>query len=150
MKTSSIGIDLIKSWEKFRPTAYKDVGGVWTIGYGHTAGVKEGDCITMDQAVIELQVTVTTVIEPVLNYCITTPISQNQFDALVDLSYNIGTAAFAHSTLLRLLNSKDPEAPTHILEWNKVKGKVIDGLVNRRKEEYELFNKDPWPYIQAV
>lgn len=130
----------LKRWEGCRLTAYKDIGGIWTIGYGSTgSNVFPGLTITqaeadrlLDQDLVRFEKTV--------NENVRVPINQNQYDALVSLSYNIGTTAFSRSTVLRRLNEGDYEgAADAILWWNKVKGKVIKGLVNRRKAERELF-----------
>ena len=141
MKTSSNGIDLIKKYEGCRLTAYKCPAGVYTIGYGHTKGVKKGVKITQIQAEAYLKQDLV-VYENAVSKYVKVPINQNQFDALVSFSFNCGTGALKTSTLLDKLNKKDYKgAASEFLRWNKSNGKVLKGLTNRRKEEQELFLK---------
>ena len=141
MKTSDKGIDLIKKYEGCYLKAYKCPAGVWTIGYGHTNGVKSGMVITKDQAVTYLKNDLITY-ERAVNSYVKVPLTQNQFDALVSFSFNCGTAALKHSTLLKKLNSGYYDgAANEFTKWNKSNGKVLNGLVRRRQEEKELFLK---------
>jgi GH24 family phage-related lysozyme (muramidase) len=141
MKTSSAGINLIKKYEGCRLTAYKCPANVYTIGYGHTKGVKQGMKITKAQAEAYLKQDLVTY-ENAVNKYVKVPINQNQFDALVSFSFNCGTGALKTSTLLRELNKKDYSgAAKQFLKWNKSNGKVLNGLTKRRKEERELFMK---------
>ncbi|QXR26967.1 lysozyme [Acinetobacter junii] len=146
MKTSQVGIELISSFEGIRLNAYDDGVGVWTIGIGTTVypngvKVKKGDKCTLEQAheylahdMIEFEKTV--------NDSVKVSLSQNQFDALVSLAYNIGSGAFKNSTLLKKLNAKDyAGAADQFLVWNKGGGKVMKGLVRRREAERALFLK---------
>lgn len=146
MTTSKVGIDLISSFEDTKLKAYDDGVGVWTIGTGTTIypdgrKVKKGDTCTQDQAkayfVHDLKR-----FEASVNNLVKVPLSQNQFDALVSLAYNIGTDAFAGSTLLKKLNAKDYQgAADQFPLWNKGGGKVLNGLVRRRTAERALFLK---------
>lgn len=139
MNISKSGTDLIKKFEGFRYNAYKDSGGVLTIGYGHTEGVVEGDVITRGEGQELLLRDLRTAISSI-NSLVTVPLSQPQFDALVSFVFNVGVGAFGHSTLLKVLNNFRYELVPHELKrWNKSKGKVLAGLVRRREAEAQLF-----------
>lgn len=141
LKISQNGINLIKQFEGCKLTAYKCASGVWTIGYGHTAGVKQGQAITQAQADNYLKSDLTKYENYVNNY-VKVPLNQNQFDALVSFTYNCGGGALKNSTLLKKLNAKDyTGASSEFLRWNKSKGKVLTGLTRRRKAEKALFDK---------
>lgn len=152
MKLSDNGLAFIKKFEGCRLTAYADVGGIWTIGWGHTGpDVVEGLSITQQQADELFRVEVDQFAEAVLKE-IKIPINQNQFDALVSFSYNVGLAAFHNSTLLKLLNDKTTVSivASEFLKWNKVNGKPVEGLSNRRQAEKELFlTKDRHPLLAS-
>ncbi|MND20258.1 Lysozyme RrrD [compost metagenome] len=130
----------IKTAEGLRLTAYKDGGGVWTIGYGHTgADVREGLTIPLSEAE-RLLTRDLRVAENHVNGAVKVKLTQNQFDALVSFVYNVGGEAFRSSTLLKKLNAGDYlGAADQFPRWNKDNGKVVDGLTNRRREERELF-----------
>lgn len=141
MKTSDVGIELIKKYEGCVLKAYKCPSGVWTIGYGHTNGVKSGMQITKAQALDYLKQDLNVFEKAVTDY-VKVPLNQNQFDALVSFSFNCGTGALKTSTLLKKLNSCDYSgAANELLKWNKSNGKVLNGLVKRRQEEKKLFLK---------
>lgn len=141
MKTSTVGINLIKKYEGCRLKAYKCPSGVWTIGYGHTKDVKKGMKITKAKAEAYLKQDLVTFENAVDKY-VKVPINQNQFDALVSFSFNCGAAALKISTLLKKLNKKDYSGSANeFLKWNKSNGKVLKGLTKRRKEERTLFLK---------
>lgn len=135
--------DLIKSYEGCRLAAYPDPatgGAPWTIGYGHTAGVKQGDTCTQEQADEWLADEVAKFAESVQEV-VTAPLTQHQLDALVSLAYNIGMGNLKKSTLLKKLNKEDVAgASQEFLKWTKANGKVMAGLVNRRKSEKALFD----------
>ncbi len=142
MKTSSKGIEFIKKHEGFRARAYQCPAGVWTIGYGHTRGVKSGDVIDKAQGERFLIQDVQTAEQEVNSHGLI--INQNQFDALVSFVFNVGVGNFSRSTLLRKLkvNSNDATISYEFSRWKYAGGKVLPGLVKRRKEEAELyFNK---------
>lgn len=142
MKTSHKGIELIKRHEGFRARAYKCPAGVWTIGYGHTRGVKSGDVIDKAQGERFLIQDVQIAEREVNSHGLT--FNQNQFDALVSFVFNIGSGNFTRSTLLRKLkvNTNDATISYEFSRWKYAGGKVSTGLVKRRKEEAELyFNK---------
>jgi lysozyme len=100
MKTGSRGIALIKEFEGLRLTACRCAADVWTIGYGHTAGVKKGDTITAVEA-DALLINDIAVSEPAVSRAVTAPLNQSRFDALVSLVFNIGQGNFRRSTLLK-------------------------------------------------
>ncbi|NNP70918.1 lysozyme [Acinetobacter sp. Ac_5812] len=146
MKTSQVGIELITSFEDTELEAYDDGVGVWTIGTGTTVypngtKVKKGDVCTLEQAKSYFAHDLKR-FEASVNNLVKVPLSQNQFDALVSLVYNIGQTAFSKSTLLKKLNAKDYQgAADQFPEWNKGGGKVLKGLVRRRAAERALFLK---------
>lgn len=144
MKTSDKGINLIKQFEGFGPKPYKCPAGYPTIGYGHV--IKKNEIfkqLSEEQATQLLQKDLKEYEDGVDNL-VKVKLTQNQFDALVSLVYNIGMTAFSKSTLLKLLNSNDYEnASKEILKWNKItvrgKKKISSGLSKRRQSEYSLF-----------
>ncbi|AHG63199.1 lysozyme [Advenella mimigardefordensis] len=148
MKISQAGIDFIKSYEALRLQAYDDGVGVWTIGWGHTKGVKKGDKITVAQAEQYLRDDLVR-FEKAVNEWVTVPLQQSQYDALVSFAFNVGTGnpdpkygktGFYWSTLRRLLNEGDYiGAANEFLRWDKAGGKVLAGLTRRRKDEYNMF-----------
>ncbi|MDE1178523.1 MAG: lysozyme [Edaphobacter sp.] len=141
---SSNGLDLTKQFEGIRLNAYQDSVGVWTVGYGHTGSdVVRGLTITAQQADILLAADVAWAVTAV-NKAVQTVINQNQFDALVDFTFNLGAASFTGSTLLRLLNAGNfAGASAEFIRWNKAKKKVLAGLTRRRQAETDLFNTPP-------
>ncbi|MBT9431058.1 lysozyme [Candidatus Sodalis endolongispinus] len=143
MNISQNGVARIKAFEGLKLTAYQCSADKWTIGYGHTNGVKAEEVITLEQADAFLRDDIDAVVER-LNALITVPVSQNQFDALCSLAFNIGIEAFATSTLLKKLNEGDyPGAAAEFPKWCRatVKGKKesLSGLIERRQEEKALF-----------
>lgn len=142
MKTSIIGRNLIKTFEGYRENAYLDPVGIWTIGYGHTGGVKEGDTVTEAGADALLQQDLKAA-ENTVN-ATGLKLSQLQFDALVSLVYNIGSGNFNSSTLLKQLRESTkprPELETWWKVWDKAKGKTLKGLQRRREAEYIMYSK---------
>ncbi len=142
MIPSQKAIDLIKSFEGFRDTAYQDTGKVWTVGFGTISykdgtAVKKGDTITESQAVEELMFDVTNDAKriPDLN------LNQNQQDAVISFVYNVGLQAFNKSTLKKkiVINPHDQAIRNEFMKWVKDNGKTIQGLVNRRKQESDLY-----------
>ena len=139
MKTSPKGIALIKEFEGLRLKAYLCPGGVWTIGYGHTAGVKPGMVISEVQAEEYLKADLIA-FERYLNV-LGLALNQNQFDALVSFIYNVGTGNFSSSTLLRKVraNPQDNTIMDEFLRWVYSKGRVLPGLQHRRLAEMKLY-----------
>jgi lysozyme len=141
-RVSPAGRELIKRHEGLRLEAYPDPasgGDPWTIGYGHTHGVKRGDRITAEQADAFLAYDLAWVEEAIAE-SVKVPISQGQFDGLASLIFNIGAGAFKSSTLLRRLNAGDHIGAAGQFErWVNAAGKRMPGLVKRRAEEAALF-----------
>jgi lysozyme len=139
-KINQHGLDILEKCEGLRLKAYRDVVGVWTIGFGHTGpDVKAGQFITQEGAedllVQDLEIAAETVEKLTL-----VPLTDNQFSALVCLVFNIGQTAFAGSTLLRKLNQgKRADAAEEFLKWDHAGGKTIPGLTARRAAERALF-----------
>lgn len=139
MQLSEKGKILIKKYEGLKLSAYKCPAGVWTIGYGHTTGVFEGQKITSDQADDFFDNDIKQFEKIVLELC-NVPLKQGQFDALVSFVYNVGKTAFANSTLLKLLNQKKyTAAGNEFSRWVYVRDKKLQGLVKRRIDERFLF-----------
>lgn len=141
---SDIGLQLIKTFEGKHNKGYLCPANVWTIGYGHTGptfGKQTPQGMTISDFDIDklLKEDMARFEEAVTKY-VTVPLSQNQFDALVSFTFNVGAGALASSTLLKLLNQgKYDEVPAQFLRWNKGGGKVLAGLVRRRQSEAHLF-----------
>lgn len=134
---------LIKSFEKLRLAAYKPTpNDKWTIGYGHTGPeVVQGLTCTFTQACAWFVQDVAWAVAEV-NKTVTVSLTQNQFDALVAFTFNVGGDSEEHSTLLKLLNHGDLNGVSvEWLKWNHQDGKVLDGLTNRRKAELALFQE---------
>ena len=125
--------------EDFREKAYKPTpNDVWTIGYGHTEGVKEGDKITRQQAEELYKQDFKKYSSALKN--VTVPLNDNEKVALTSFIYNVGQGAFKSSTLLKKLNEGDKEgAANEFSKWVYQKGEKLNGLVDRRKKERELF-----------
>lgn len=134
-------VDLIKEFEGCILNAYRDPVGIWTIGYGTTKGVKPGMKISKAEAESLLLKDIEEVRVPALRKMIKVAVTGNELCALVSLCYNIGTGALAKSTLMKKLNANrsDEEVANEFLKWNKAGGKVLKGLVRRRKAERSLF-----------
>lgn len=144
MRVSQKGLDLIKQFESLRLQAYLCPANIWTIGYGSTQGVKSGMTISATDADARLAKDLEPV-ESVLNSTLKHPVTQNMFDALASLIFNIGPGAFIRSTVKRCLDMNDPKAAADaFLMWNKARdasGKmiVLKGLTTRRSKERDLF-----------
>lgn len=148
MQISDVGLAFIKSWEGFEPQAYQDVAGVWTIGYGHTEGFKdgcfaEGTVVTEGEAQALLHKDIAPR-EKATAELVSVNLQQYEFDALVSIIYNIGAGNFRRSTLLRRLNQGDRDgAAEAFLMWNKasIDGELreVRGLTRRRRAERAMF-----------
>lgn len=138
MKTSSKGVSLIKSFEGCRLNAYKCPAGIWTIGYGHTAGVKEGDKITQEEAEDLLRNDLIKYEKYVLKYDDIYKFNQNQFDALVSFTYNCGAGNLKNLT--KNGTRTIAQISTKMLLYNKSGGVTLKGLQRRRNAEKELFD----------
>ena len=148
MKPSINCIELIKEFEGFSSTPYLCPANIPTIGYGSTFyrngnKVKISDPkITIGEATEMLEVIVDRFALQI-DKMITAKINQNQFDALVSFSYNVGVSAFKNSTLLRKLNIGENNSVIvgEINKWNRANGNVLAGLTRRRQAESKLFLK---------
>jgi len=145
-KIDEIGLEHIKKWEGLRTKAYRDAGGTWTIGYGHTSAagtpqVREGMVISKIQA-DEILARDLAYFEAAVARNVKVALNDSQFAALVSFCYNVGEAAFKRSNLLKKLNQGDYEAvPAELGKWVYAKGKRVQGLVNRRAAEAGLWVK---------
>ena len=140
MKTSEKGKKVIKEHEGLRLQAYQCSAGVWTIGYGHTSpGVYAGMTITKAEAEFLLEQDTAKHEVPVQQMGI--KLSQNQFDALVSLVFNIGVGAFKRSTLYQkvLANPNDPAIADEFRRWVFIGGVTSNGLINRREKELQMY-----------
>lgn len=139
MNISDRGLDLIKLHEGCRLEAYQDSVGIWTIGYGHTMGVKQGDACDQQQADDWLKADIRSA-ENCIDKSVTADLSQAEFDALCSFTFNLGCAALRNSTLLRKLNAGDYDgAALEFKKWDHAGGKQLVGLTKRRAAEAELF-----------
>lgn len=135
---SAVALVGIASYEGYSGSAYQDIVGVWTIGFGTTEGVTRNQTTT-PVAALQRKMQDITKFEGAIRQCVKVPLHQHEYDAFVSLSYNIGPGAFCSSTLVKLLNEqKYPEACAQILRWNKAGGRKVRGLTIRREGEYRL------------
>jgi len=143
MNISEEGKALIKKFEGCKLEAYLCSAGVPTIAFGRTKNVKLGDTCTQEQADAWLEEELEEYTGYVLD-AVTQPLDQNQLDAMVAWTYNLGPTNLRSSTLLRVLNEgKMQEVPQQMRRWNKANGKVLPGLERRRLAESMLFEGDP-------
>jgi lysozyme len=153
-RVSKQGKQLFKEWEGLECNVYLDSAGYPTIGIGHLltrAELSSGKIIIGDQVVgysdgltedqcWELLGQDLWIAENAVNQYVDVPLTQNQFDSLVSFVFNVGVGAFRDSTLLRFLNNLQYDAvPEQLKRWNKSGGKVVQGLVNRREKEINLW-----------
>ena len=139
MRISEKGIELIKSFEGLRLEAYLDSVAVPTIGYGHTRGVKLGQTITQEQADTLLEEDIHE-FELAIQRLVHVNLTQNQFDALVSFTFNLGIGSLKQSTLLKKLNAGDiTGAANEFNRWVYAGGKKLTGLVKRRSAERLMF-----------
>jgi lysozyme len=141
MKHSKDVEQLTEHFEGCELKAYKKDDGIWTIGYGHTRNVTEGMTCTLTQAEFWLGEDYKSA-EIDVNMMVHVPLTQHEFDALVDFVFNIGGERFFESTCLRLLNQGNYHgAADEFLKWKFVKGQVMAGLLKRRMAEHDLFEQ---------
>jgi phage lysozyme len=144
MRISENGIEFIRQLEGEKLTAYPDIVGILTIGVGHTGfvdgkPVARGMAITKEKSK-ELLTADLKRFESAVNDAVKVTLTQNQFDALVSLAFNIGEGAFARSTLVNKLNAGDKKgAAEQFLVWKNAGGRVSQGLLNRRQKEKAMF-----------
>ena len=152
MQLSTAGLNLIKQSEGFRSHTYLDVAGLPTIGYGHRlvhpetypAGISEA------QADVILQWDIREA-EQAVSRLVHVPLTQNQYDALVDFTFNLGSGRLATSTLLAQLNAGNSESAAHeLLRWDHAGSREIAALKTRREAEYHLWTGHPAPQQAAA
>lgn len=143
MKVDGDCLSLTEGSESCRLTAYPDPVGIWTIGYGHTGpDVHPGLVITREQAESLLEMDLAHA-ELAVNTYVKVPLTQHQFDALVDFTFNVGAGNFFNSSLLKYLNEKNyVAADGEFKRWDLAEGKKLPGLTARRAAEAALFAKD--------
>ena len=135
----AVAMGFISQWEGCELKAYRCSAGVWTIGYGHTEGVKEGDTCTAEEAASWLIEDIDERVKALAHY-VNKPVTENQFIALTSLAFNVGVGAVLKSKLLRKLNAGDFDgAAEEFLDFNLANGKTVPGLTRRREAESELF-----------
>ncbi|MDQ6975570.1 MAG: glycoside hydrolase family protein [Mariprofundaceae bacterium] len=138
--TNETGVDLIKKFEGLRTESYTDAVGIWTIGYGHTEGVKRGQRISEAKAGSFLRSDLNNA-ERAVERLVKVALNDNQFAVLVSFTFNLGSGRLASSTLLRNLNNGDYDgAPAQLNRWVKAGGATLPGLVKRRKAEGMLWS----------
>lgn len=147
MKIGSEGLKLIKEFEGCKLLSYKCPAGVWTIGIGSTryadgSPVKANQALPNEEAALMLLTKTVASYEHTVN-TIGIELTQNEYDALVCLCYNIGSGNFVSSTLVKMLKAGEPksEVAKQFLRWDKAGGKPLAGLTRRRNAEAELFLK---------
>lgn len=146
-KLSASGETLLKSWEGFSLTAYKDSAGVPTIGWGHTRDVVMGQTITAEQAEDMFLADIAPT-ETIVSNSVHVALNQNEYDALVIFAFNVGDTAFENSTLLKTVNAKNFGAvPEQMAQWRYItvggEKVVSQGLINRRAKEIALWSTPP-------
>lgn len=145
MKINNEGLELIKSFEGLKLIAYLCPAGVWTIGYGHTSGVKKGQVITKAQAENMLKSDLKRY-EAYVNDNVHIDLNENQFSALVSFTFNCGVG-----NLRTLVKGRTAEQIAEaMLLYNKASGTPLNGLIRRRKAERELFLKPASVNLEEV
>ena len=144
MKINDAGLRLIKSFEGCKLTAYRDIVGVLTIGYGTTGDkVKVGMQISQEDADEMLVDRLEEEFEPGVESLVEKDLTENQFSALVSFAYNLGLGALGRSTLLKLVKAGDMDgAAEEFVKWSMAGGKQVAGLLRRREAEKALFLQD--------
>lgn len=137
---AELAADFIEQWEGFKGEAYKCPAGLWTIGFGHTEGVKQGDVVTYKEAYELLCKDIQQRVKELAPY-INVSVTSGQFIALCSLAFNVGVGSVTRSQLLRKLNAGDIEgaAAEFLNGWNTANGVVLDGLTRRRQAEAKIF-----------
>jgi len=144
MRTSDEGVALIQHFEGCRLEAYLCPASVWTIGYGHTFRVREGDVIDQEAAEA-LLIEDLEEFEGHVSRLVEIPLTQHQFDALVSWTFNLGPGNLEESTLLNRINFGPlSDVPFQIQRWTRAGGKVLEGLVKRRAAEAALWQNLNW------
>lgn len=145
MKISPQGLTFIRQFEGFSPLPYRCPAGYWTVGYGHVLTSRERSSmqqVTPEAALIILEHDVR-IAEQSVTWLINVPLRQNQFDALVSFTYNLGAAALQRSTLRRVINRGDhTNAPREFERWVWAAGHKLPGLIRRRQAEAWVYQKN--------
>lgn len=143
MKTSQQGLDLIKRFEGFSPVPYLCPAKIWTIGYGHAMRIEDvpkfngGISKQVAEAILRVDVLVA---ERAVARLIRQPLNQNQFDALVSFTFNLGTGALQRSSLRQAINRGEMSVvPAQLMRWVWGGGRKLPGLIKRRAAEGSLF-----------
>lgn len=141
MELSASGLDLVKQSEGFRSHIYKDVAGVPTVGYGHRLLPHEAFPEGIDEPhAAQLLARDLHSAEQCVQRLVKVPLTQGQFDALVDFCFNMGAGRLAASTLLTILNrGRYDDAAEQLLRWDLAGGEVSPGLKTRREAELKLW-----------
>lgn len=134
------GLELIKEFEGLRLTAYQCSANKWTLGYGHTKGVKEGQTISLAQANAYLLDDIQDA-QKAVSDLVKVTLTENEYAALVSFVFNLGRGSFEKSTMLKLLNrGMYDTVPPQLMRWTKVNGEDVAGLKRRRAAEAKLWN----------
>lgn len=146
MKVGNKGLELVKKYEGCRLKAYADPIGIPTIGWGtirypNGQKVKLGDVITQAQADEYLMHELNIKGQQIAKHFHNVFLNQNQIDAILSFTYNVGVGALGKSTLLKKIkaNQNDPSIELEFMRWNKAGGKILPGLVKRRQAEADLY-----------
>lgn len=132
------GAYLVSPWEGKENTAYKDIVGVWTLCYGETNGVKKGDKATDEECADMLAQSLGRYNTQMMRY-VKVPLQPHQQAAFLSFTYNVGVGSFSRSTLLKELNKGNyNQACAELRKWVYAGGKKVQGLVNRREDEYKM------------
>jgi|SRR6185503_15563562 len=141
MTAFDLASNTINEFEGCSLVAYQDEGGIWTIAFGHTKNVKQGDTCTIEQAIEWLNEDLQDTLNRVQAQ-VDVPLNDNQLAALLSFTFNEGAGHLHDSTVLARLNAKDYQgAADALLMWDKCRGVVVNGLLRRRQDERELFLK---------
>ena len=147
MKISEDGLELIKKFEGCETTAYQDSVGVWTIGFGHTKGVEEGQTCSIEDAESMLADEMDEY-EGYINNMVKVGLQQYEFDALVAWVYNLGPTNLGESTMLKVLNGGQfDRVPDEMNRWTRAGGEILEGLVRRRQAESLMFQNLDWRQV---
>ena len=147
MKISEDGLELIKKFEGCETSAYQDSVGVWTIGFGHTKGVEEGQTCSIEDAESMLTDEMDEY-DGYINNMVKVDLQQHEFDSLVAWVYNLGPTNLNESTMLKVLNGGQfDRVPDEMNRWTRAGGEILEGLVRRRQAESLMFQNLDWRQV---
>jgi len=147
MKISEDGLELIKKFEGCETSAYQDSVGVWTIGFGHTKDVEEGQTCSIEDAESMLADEMDEY-EGYINNMVKVDLQQHEFDSLVAWVYNLGPTNLGESTMLKVLNGGQfDRVPDEMNRWTRAGGEILEGLVRRRQAESLMFQNLDWRQV---